>query len=183
LTVSSSRDRQTNHGIAGSAQGPLRKNKQPKTTMTSNRFEIPTTSARSLARILLIDADDTSRMTLSTVLNAGGYEVTEATTTVEALERLDRESFELVLCQPGCGEGAVDPAVLSYARFQDYEPATALLHAVHCSADGESTTASPKEVFVQPQDLPDLLENVAALIGARALTLLEREFQPGGTIC
>jgi hypothetical protein len=36
---------------------------------------------------------------------------------------------------------------------------------------------------VQPQDLPDLLENVAALIGTRALTLLEREFQPGGTIC
>jgi CheY-like chemotaxis protein len=151
--------------------------------MTSNRFEIPTTSARALARILLVDADATSRMTLKTVLTAGGYDVTISTTTVDALERLDMESFELVLCQPGSGQEAIDPAVLSYARFQDYEPATALLHTVHCSADGDTAPASSREVLVQPQDLPDLLENVAALIGARALTLLEREFQPGGTIC
>lgn len=151
--------------------------------MTSNRFEIPTTSARALARILLVDADATSRMTLQTVLTAGGYDVTISTTTVDALERLDMESFELVLCQPGSGQDAIDPAVLSYARFQDYEPATALLHTVHCSVDGDTAPASSREVLVQPQDLPDLLENVAALIGARALTLLEREFQPGGTIC
>lgn len=157
--------------------------------MTSNRFEIPTTSARALARILLVDADATSRMTLQTVLTAGGYDVTISTTTVDALERLDLESFELVLCQPGSGQEAIDPAVLSYARFQDYEPATALLHTVHCSPDGETApassrdAASSRDVLVQPQDLPDLLENVAALIGTRALTLLEREFQPGGTIC
>lgn len=150
--------------------------------MSQNHFEIPHASARALARILLIDGIDTSRMTLKAVLEAGGYDVTSATTTVDAVECLDSGSFELVLCHAKCTAQEIDPAVLSYARFQDYEPATALLHTVHCSTDSEDDGVVRHEILVEPQNIPDLLEHVASLIGSRALSMLERELQPGGSI-
>ncbi|MDZ7638804.1 MAG: hypothetical protein U5J83_11245 [Bryobacterales bacterium] len=151
--------------------------------MPQNRFEIPHPSATALARILLIDGDATSRMTVKAVLEAGGYDVSSATTTVHAMELLDESSFELVLCHAKCTAPEIDPAVLSYARFQDYEPATALLHTVHCSSEVDDDGVVRPEILVEPQNIPDLLEHVADLIGSRALSLLDREFQPGGTIC
>lgn len=150
--------------------------------MTENHFEIPQTIATGLARILLIDGDDTSRMTLKAVLEAGGYFVMSATTTVEALEKLDAASFELVLCHADPSSSEIDPAVLSYARFQDYEPATAILNPVKCPTNDNDDTVSRTEILVEPQNLPDLLEQVADLIGSRALTMLEREFQTGGPV-
>ena len=149
--------------------------------MTENHFEIPHTSATGLARILLIDGDDTSRMTLKAVLEAGGYFVMSATTTVEALEKLDAASFELVLCHADLTSSQIDPAVLSYARFQDYEPATAILNPVQCPTENDEVV-SRTEILVEPQNLPDLLEQVADLIGSRALTMLDREFQTGGPV-
>lgn len=149
--------------------------------MSQNHFEIPHASARALARIFLIDGDDTSRMTLKAVLEAGGYDVTCATTTVEAVDRLNEGSFELVLCHAPSTETEIDPAILSYARFKEYEPATAMLHTEKCSLESDDGVVR-HEILVEPQNVPDLLEHVANLIGSRALSMLERELQFGGSI-
>jgi CheY-like chemotaxis protein len=150
--------------------------------MSQNHFEIPHASARALARILLIDGNDTSRMTLKAILEAGGYDVIHTTTTVDAVDRLNETTFELVLCHADGGTPEIDPAVLSYARFKDYEPATALLHTVHCSVESEEDGVVRHEILVEPQNVPDLLDHVASLIGSRALSMIERELQPGGSI-
>ena len=149
--------------------------------MTHNQFEFHQASARGLARILLIDGDDASRITLKAVLEAGGYLVSTATTTVEALEKLDTQSFELVLCNRNSGGGEIDTAVLSYARFQDYEPATALLSTVQCTSDLDMGISWPS-ILVEPQNVPDLLGQIADLIGDRAMNMLEREFETGGPV-
>ncbi len=150
--------------------------------MSQRHFEIPHTSARSLARILLIDNDDTSRMTLTAVLEAGGYEVTHSTTTVDAVDRLNEGSFELVLCHAESVNSEIDPAILSYARFREYQPATALLHAMHSPLDGEDDGVVRQEILVEPENIPDLLDDVAGLIGARALSLLKQELQYGASL-
>lgn len=150
--------------------------------MSQNHFEIPHASARALAKILLIDGNDTSRMTVKAVLEAGGYDVTCATTTVDSVDRLNETSFELVLCHAQDANTEIDPAILSFARFKDYEPATAILHTVQCSQEAEDDGVLRHEILVEPQNIPDLLEHIANLIGSRALSMLERELQLGSSI-
>ncbi len=130
---------------------------------------------QGLARVLLIDADAASRMTMRTVLEAGGYGVQIATTTVEAMEFLDTQEFELVLCNPLSDPGHIDSAILSYARFMAYEPATAVLTSIHCSSNSAEDNVARNHVLVEPQNLPELLAQVAELVASRALARVERQ--------
>jgi len=50
-----------------------------------------------LARVLLVDDDLASRLTLQTVLEAGGYSVDVAASAAEAMGKLDDQEYELVL--------------------------------------------------------------------------------------
>ena len=50
-----------------------------------------------LARVLLVDDDLTSRLTLKAVLEAGGYFVDSAASAAEAVGKMDERQYELVL--------------------------------------------------------------------------------------
>ncbi len=73
-----------------------------------------------LARVLVAHSQLAARLTLQTILQAGGYAVDVAATSAEAVALLDKGKYELVLTggDPGLR------AVLSYARIKDYRPAT-----------------------------------------------------------
>jgi CheY-like chemotaxis protein len=127
-----------------------------------------------LARVLLVDADSTSRITLRAVLEAGGYAVRLATTTVEAKRLLEADEFELVLCNPSSDPARIQASVLSHARMQPYQPATALLNSVQCRVPGAMLPGS-QQLFVAPQNLPELLGKIADMVANRAVARLERE--------
>lgn len=133
--------------------------------------------AHGFARVLLIDADPTSRITMRAVLEAGGYGVQQATTSVEAIEMLDSQEFELVVCNPSSSPDQIDEAVLSYARFQSYEPATAVLTTMCCAASSEDDSGPGHQLLVEPQNLPDLLGVIADMVAGRVLSRLERELE------
>ena len=46
-----------------------------------------------LARVLLVDDDPTSRLTLQTVLEAGGYRVDSAASAAEAFGKLEEQQY------------------------------------------------------------------------------------------
>ena len=48
-----------------------------------------------LARVLLVDDDVASRLTLKTVLEAGGYAVDSAASAAEAVDKLDEQQYAL----------------------------------------------------------------------------------------
>ncbi len=50
-----------------------------------------------LARVLLVDADPASRLTLKTVLETSGYNVDSAASAAEAVGKLEDSEYELVL--------------------------------------------------------------------------------------
>jgi len=50
-----------------------------------------------LARVLLVDADPASRLTLKTVLETSGYNVDAAASAAEAVGKLEDSEYELVL--------------------------------------------------------------------------------------
>src|SRR5271166_4889187 len=83
----------------------------------------------NLARVLLVHGDLAPRLTLRTLLQAGGYSVDVAATPSEALAKLDSGRYELVLSDYEFGSRPAGRTVLAYARVKDYRPATALIRS------------------------------------------------------
>ena len=73
----------------------------------------------------MIDDDVASRLTLQTLLRAGGYSVDVASSAAEAIEKLDSGEYVLVLSDLGMKSPEEGLEVLAYARRKEYRPATA----------------------------------------------------------
>src|SRR5436190_15580318 len=86
-----------------------------------------------LAPVLLVDDDVASRLTLQTLLRAGGYNVDVASSAAEAIEKLDSSQYVLVLSDLGMRSPEEGLKVLAYARLKEYKPATATVTAYHRS--------------------------------------------------
>lgn len=125
-----------------------------------------------LARVLLVDDNATSRLTLKTVLEAGGYLVDSATSAAEALGKLDECQYELVLSDLQAGSPSAGSKVLAHARLMDYKPATALLTTYQNTFPDVG-----HPVLIKPEDLPELFGKVADLISGRAARMVERKLR------
>lgn len=122
--------------------------------------------ALDLARVLLVHSELAPRLTLQTILQAGGYAVDVAATAAEAVSKLDEGRYELVLT------GARAHNVLAYARVKDYRPATAVVTSYQ--AKGKRPRRGKSRMSIYTENLPNLLGRVAELIGVRA----SRRYRP-----
>jgi CheY-like chemotaxis protein len=118
-----------------------------------------------LARVLLVDDEIASRLTLQTILEAGGYSVDVAACTSEALDLLDDRQYELVLSGSRSPASPSKKQVLNYARLKPYKPATAVVTAYH---EGGHSRSPHQQVSIDTEDVSLLLDKVAGLISARA---------------
>jgi len=123
--------------------------------------------------VLVVDDDPASRLTLQTVLEAGGYRVDSAATAAEAVGKLDDQQYELVLSDMQMESPEAGLKVLAYAQCMEYQPATALINA-QSNGDARKTRGS---VLVQPQDIPGLLAKVANLIARRVSRRVHKELR------
>ena len=128
--------------------------------------------AIDMAKVLLVDDDASSRLTLQTVLTMGGYTVDSASSSAEAVKKLVGQEYSLVLSDLHSESPDAGLQVMAFARTMHYRPATALLRSYH-SVD----TSKGGVVLIEPEDVPELLEKVAELIGERASRMLERELR------
>jgi CheY-like chemotaxis protein len=133
----------------------------------------PADRALDLAPVLLFDDDVASRLTLQTLLRAGGYNVDVASSAAEAIEKLDSSQYVLVLSDLGMKSPEEALKVLAYARLKEYKPATATVTAYHGSRP--LPTAREADVVVETEDVPRLLTKVADLIGFRAIRRIQRQ--------
>lgn len=136
-------------------------------------------TAVSLARVLLVSANPTSRLTLQTLLEAGGYWVDSAASAAEAVAKLDDREYELVLSDVDLEAPEAGLKVIAHARLVDNHPATALISA-HLE---ESRLGEGQTVLIEPQEVPELLTKVADLIAERATRRLERELKLAAAGC
>jgi CheY-like chemotaxis protein len=126
-----------------------------------------------LARVLLVDDDPTSRLTLKTVLEAGGYNVDSAASAAEAVGKLDEGEYELVLSDLQMESPQAGLRVIAHARIMEYKPATALVRTYQ----NEKPALGGSSMLITPEDLPGLLGKVADLISERATRKLERQMR------
>jgi CheY-like chemotaxis protein len=128
----------------------------------------------SLASVLLVHGELAPRLALRTILQAGGYTVDVAGSASEALAKLDEGVYDLVLTDQQL-EDQSGFDLLAYARVKEYRPATAFITS-HERRRGPArahhargTRASSRHnVSIHTENLPQLLESVAELIGVRA---------------
>jgi CheY-like chemotaxis protein len=125
-----------------------------------------------LARVLLVDDDLTSRLTLKAVLEAGGYFVDSAASAAEAVGKLDERQYELVLSDLHMESPEAGHKVLAHARLMDYKPATAILTTYQ-----NHLPDLRRPVLIAPEDLPELLSKVADLISQRAARIVQRQLR------
>ncbi len=130
-----------------------------------------------VARVLVVDDDPASRLTLQTVLEAGGYWVDAAASAAEAVGKLDEQEYELVLSDLQMESPQAGLKVLAHARMMDYKPATALVTTT--TFEDSQPHGKASRTLIEPEDVPALLGKVASLIGVRAARRVEREMRLG----
>jgi CheY-like chemotaxis protein len=126
-----------------------------------------------LARVLVVDDDLASRLTLQTVLEAGGYRVDAAATAAEAVGKMEDQEYQLVLSDLQMESPEAGLKVLAHAQLMDYKPATALITSDHNTSDRQPNS----RMLVEPQDVPGLLSKVANLIARRVTRRVQRELR------
>lgn len=136
----------------------------------------PPRKSPGFARVLLADSDPTSRLTLQTILEAGGYRVDSAASAAEAVDLLDHEEYALVLSDLAMESPEAGLKVIEHARMMAYRPATALVHAWQPAGSVEH---DGPEVMIETEDVPELLSRVAHLIGDRATRRVEKRLRHG----
>src|ERR1041384_7128283 len=135
-------------------------------------------SEYELARVLLVDDDPASRLTLKTVLEAGGYKENVAASAAEAGGEPGEGENEVVLSDLQMESPEAGLKVLAHARMMDYKPATALITAYQDSHP--DLARHQKSMLIKPEDVPGLLGKVADLIAERATRRLRRELRLAG---
>ena len=133
-----------------------------------------------LARVLLVDDDPTSRLTLQTVLQAGGYQVDAAASAAEAVGKLEEQEYQLVLSDLQMESPRAGLKVLAHARMMDYKPATAIV-TTYQNANHRPQSLSKSHMLIKPEDIPELLGKVANLISERAARKMRREMRHATT--
>ncbi|HXB75046.1 MAG TPA: hypothetical protein VNY05_42835 [Candidatus Acidoferrales bacterium] len=121
-----------------------------------------------LARVLLVHGELAPRLALRTILRAGGYFVDVAASPSEAITKLDSNQYELVLSDNNFGSARMEAGrnVLAYARVKDYRPATALITSYEPLL--KRLPGQSYEIAIHTENLPNLLGEIAELIGIRA---------------
>jgi len=127
-----------------------------------------------LAHILLADGDLASRLTLSTLLHAGGYAVDTVASASEAIDRLEKHEYQLVLADLRAESEDAGQRILAYARQKSYHPATALVTSFLFS-EPKSVPDNPEhQIAVDNEDVSKMLDRVAELIGLRVSRRVNR---------
>jgi len=123
-----------------------------------------------------VDDDPTSRLTLQTVLEAGGYHVDAAASAAEAVGKLDEQEYQLVLSDLQMESPEAGLKVLAHARNMEYKPATAIVTSYRNAPQPQKQSRAIR-ALIEPEDVPGLLSKVANLISERAARKLQRELR------
>src|SRR5882672_12649711 len=115
--------------------------------------QLPRSFDYDLARVLLVDDDPTSRLTLKKVLELGGYNVDSAASAAEAVGKLDEQEYELVLSDLQMESPQAGLKVLAHAKMMDYKPATALV-TTYQNSQQSNKPAKQSRMLIKPEDIP-----------------------------
>ena len=111
---------------------------------------------------------------MSTLLTAGGYAVDSTASASEAIDRLDRHEYQLVLADLRAESEDAGQRILAYARQKSYRPAAALVTSFVAAGSNSPAASSEHRIAVDNEDVSNMLDRVAELIGMRVSRRVNR---------
>jgi DNA-binding response OmpR family regulator len=114
-------------------------------------------------RILLVDDELPILLTLKAVLEMHGFEVETAASAREAIGKLDKNTYHMVITDLRMEEATSGYDVIRAAKRQEYDPATAILTA-YPSLGNDWHTQGAQTLLVKPVGTEDLLRQIEALL-------------------
>jgi hypothetical protein len=96
--------------------------------------------------------------------------VDSAASTAEAIDRMDQREYQLVLADLRAESADAGQQILAYARQKCYKPATALV----TSSLGSEPSSQEHRIAVENEDVSNMLDRVAELIGLRVSRRVNR---------
>lgn len=152
------------------ARGPDRRKGEPASRVPAP----PERSDRPRARILLVEDDDDTRQLLAIALGGQGYQVEEAASAHEGLERLRSGSFDLILSDYDL-PGKTGAAMLKEAGEGGLLSSTpTMVITAHPEPEGIENT----EVIRKPLDLDRFLHQVQRILAASGAVVPEKPALP-----
>lgn len=118
-------------------------------------------------RILLVDDELAILLTLKAILEMNGFEVETASSAREGMQKLDKNTFSMVITDMRMEHENAGYDMVRAARQQAYNPATAILTA-YPSLGGEWKSEGAQSLLVKPVNTGDLLRQIEALLIAHA---------------
>ncbi|HVA23645.1 MAG TPA: response regulator, partial [Chloroflexota bacterium] len=120
-----------------------------------------TTLAVDVPKVLLVDDDDSVRVTLGAVLVRHGYDVVTAATTGEAREHLAAGGVDVVVADLRLGDGGSGIDVVADALERDLDAVTIILTAyVSTEAAVQALRSGATNFLPKPCKIDDLIEAV-----------------------
>lgn len=114
-------------------------------------------------RILLVDDEAAILLTLKAILEMNGFDVDTAASAKEAVAKLDRSTFHLVITDMKMESESAGYDVVRSAKQQDYDPATAILTAFP-TLGSEWQDRGAEQLLVKPVGTEELLRQIEVIL-------------------
>jgi ActR/RegA family two-component response regulator len=141
----------------------------------------------ALIKLLMVDDDEVALFTLGALLREQGFDVTTASSVLEALKLISSGAFDVLLSDlhmPGAGDGLT---VVSAMRHANPKAVTILLSSFpEMSAATQAILMQADQILVKPMDIASLVDAITQrlAVGTRpsrvvesVATILERSVQ------
>lgn len=120
------------------------------------------------ARVLVVEDEEKVRVLLNDAFRAEGHDVTEATTGAEALKQLDKNEFDLMVCDLGLPELSGLHVARWVKEFRPDLPVIIATGFAEMIEEEDYTKARIDDVIRKPYALADVLKRAHAVLAAQS---------------
>jgi DNA-binding NtrC family response regulator len=115
-------------------------------------------------RVLVVDDEAAVLLTYRLILERQGYEVVACRTSVQAVEAIEHQRFDMVLCDYSLEEQHTGFEVISVARKQDSGVPAALLTGYATKETADEAASRGINVMFKPIEIEEFLATTSSML-------------------
>jgi DNA-binding NtrC family response regulator len=115
-------------------------------------------------RVLVVDDESAVLLTYRLILERQGYEVVACSTSVKAIEAIERQRFDMVLCDYSLEEQHTGFEVISVARKHDSGVPAALLTGYATRETADEAASRGIAVMFKPIEIEEFLATTSSML-------------------